>query len=70
MKILSPTLSERYKTQVEAERRYVSATQHEKSDVPTNQEAGGLPSSKPSPTIEEAFRSARTENKNTTQTSS
>lgn len=67
MKIAIPTFSERYKAHVEAEQQYVSST-HQGNPASFGKravrsgDADPRPSA-PAPTIEDAFRSARTENR-------
>lgn len=67
LKIAIPNFSERYKAHVEAERQYVSGHQQEIS-VPCNKRI--LHSSTPASSIEEAFRSVRSENRSGSKSSS
>lgn len=71
MKIQTPRFSERYMAHVEAERQYVLNTQQE--DTPASQghaERSQKNAGVTTPSIEDAFRSARMENKNNNPNSS
>lgn len=63
LKIPIPAFSERYKAHVEAERQYVSRIQQENSPTSGRRSAPSGARGAATSTIEEAFRSVRTENR-------